>query len=88
MITGQVLGSVWATRKVEALSGMKLMLVECPDSIDTSRLTTFVAVDFVGAGIGDSVVIAKGSSARKAIAMPDAPVDATIVGIIDEREER
>lgn len=88
MITGQVLGSVWATRKVEALSGMKLMLVECPDPSETRRLATFVAVDFVGAGIGDRVVIAKGSSARKAMAMPDAPVDATIVGIIDEREER
>lgn len=87
MITGQVLGSVWATRKVEALSGMKLMLVGCPDPSEKSRMLTFVAVDFAGAGKGDKVVIAKGSSARKAMEMPGAPVDATIVGIIDEKEE-
>lgn len=87
MITGQVIGSVWATQKVESLSGMKLMLVSCPDPSEKGRMTTFVAVDFVGAGKGDKVVIAKGSSARNAMAMPGAPVDATIVGIIDDKEE-
>ncbi len=80
------MGSVWATRKVADLSGMKFMLVGCPDPLETSRITTLVAVDFVGAGKGDTVLIAKGRLARKAMAMPGAPVDATIVGIIDERE--
>ena len=86
MLIGRVAGNVWATRKEEALSGMKLMVVERLDAVTHEALDTFVAVDFVGAGIGEMVLVATGSSARKALSQPNAPVDATIVGIIDEVE--
>lgn len=89
MIVGKVIGNVWATRKEEGLSGMKLMVVRRLDACTNEELDTLVAVDFIGAGIGDRVLVTTGSSARKAGRISgDAPVDATIVGIIDEVEVR
>ena len=67
---------------------MKLMVVRRLDASTNEELDTLVAVDFIGAGIGDRVLVATGSSARKAGTVADAPVDATIVGIIDEVEVR
>lgn len=87
MIIGKVVGNVWATRKDEGLSGMKLMVVQQLDACTGKVLDSLVAVDFIGAGIGDKVIVAQGSSARKACRNnEDVPVDATIVGIIDEVE--
>lgn len=86
MIIGRVIGNVWATRKEETLSGMKLMVVRRTDVITKEELDTLVAVDYVGAGIGEMVLVATGSSARNALDFSGAPVDATIVGIIDEVE--
>ena len=88
MIVGKVIGNVWATRKEEGLTGMKLMVVRRLDASTNEELDTLVAVDFIGAGIGDRVLVATGSSARNAGSIADAPVDATIVGIIDEVEVR
>ncbi len=88
MIIGEVMGNVWATRKEEGLTGMKLMVVRHLDACTNEALDTLVAVDFIGAGIGDRVLVAMGSSARNVGAITDAPVDATIVGIIDEVEVR
>ncbi len=86
MIIGEVVGNVWATRKNESLNGLKLMVVKRIDSYKSTESERFVAVDFVGAGIGDKVLVTTGSSARIAMDNPDSPVDATIVGIIDEVE--
>ena len=87
MIVGKVVGNVWATRKEEGLSGMKLMVVRRLDACTNEELDTLVAVDFIGAGIGERVLVATGSSARNAgDTTCKAPVDATIVGIIDEVE--
>ena len=89
MIICKVIGSVWATRKEESLNGIKLMIVTRLDPKDTARkdgLETFVAADFVGAGVNDKVIVATGSSARLACRNTEPPVDATIVGIIDELE--
>ena len=87
MIVGKVVGNVWATRKEEALEGMKLMVVRRQDAVTLEELETLVAVDFIGAGIGDRVIVATGSSARHAgRCTNNEPVDATIVGIIDEVE--
>ncbi len=88
MIIGKVIGNVWATRKEEALSGLKLMIVKRIDTENSKNNDSFVAVDCVGAGIGERVLVTTGSSARKALDNPNAPVDATIVGIIDEVEVR
>lgn len=86
MIICKVLGSVWATRKDEALNGIKLMIVQRLDVCNGNETDSFVAADFVGAGVGDRVLVATGSSARNACGQADAPIDATIVGIIDELE--
>ncbi|MDP3480771.1 MAG: EutN/CcmL family microcompartment protein [Desulfoprunum sp.] len=86
MLIGKVIGNVWATRKEESLNGLKLMVVQRIDPFSDKDLDTLVAVDFVGAGIGEKVLVATGSAARKSIAVNQAPVDATIIGIIDAVE--
>ena len=86
MIIGIVKGSLVATRKNEALVGQKLMIVEPIGKTDigTSRL---VAIDNVGAGVGDTVLVACGSAARVGCRLEEAPVDAAIVGIVDEDQK-
>lgn len=80
MIIGKVVGSVVSTRKCETLTGSKFMIVEPIPSLKVnSRL---VAIDRVGAGIGEFVLVATGSAAR--VDTPTVPVDAAIVGIIDD----
>lgn len=85
MIVAKLVGNVWATRKYDALEGMKFMLVEVLDSKEEKR--QLVAVDTIGAGIGDRVLISQGSSARRILEESDEeriPVDAVIVAIIDD----
>ena len=85
MIIGRVYGSVVSTHTLEALVGYKFMLVQC---IENGTLVDkfLVAVDIIGAGIGEDVIITRGSGARMALGKPDAPVDAAIVGILDEKQ--
>lgn len=87
MIIGKVIGNVWATRKEDALHGLKLMVVEKIDPANDGNRESVVAVDCVSAGIGENVLVTLGSSARKALKNPEAPVDAAIVGIIDGSDE-
>ena len=84
MIIGMVIGNVWATRKEDTLNGMKLMVVQRIDLANSGTHESFVAVDCVGAGIGERVLVVTGSSARKALRNQDTPADAAIVGILDE----
>ena len=84
MIVGKVVGSVVATRKNERLLGSKFMIVEPIDNMTISG--RLVAVDNVGAGIGETVLVATGSAARIGCDMNTAPVDAAIVGIVDEKQ--
>ncbi len=86
MILCKVIGSVWATRKDDALTGVKLMIVRRLDADGKEQDGSFVAADFVGAGIGEQVIVATGSSARIACHNKTAPIDATIVGIVDAVE--
>jgi len=86
MLIGIVVGNVWATRKEESLNGLKLMVVQRLDLAHNKLAESFVAVDCVGAGIGERVLIATGSSARKALYNQESPVDASIVGILDQEE--
>lgn len=83
MIAGKVVGSLVSTRKSDKLVGNKFMIVEPLRhmSADTRQI---IAIDVIGAGIGEYVMVAQGSAARIGCDMPDAPVDAAIVGIIDE----
>lgn len=87
MIIGKVVGNVWATRKEETLNGFKLLVVKPKDYYYEKDGPTFVAIDSVGAGVGEIVLVVKGSSARKVVGRNgEPPIDATIVGIVDEIE--
>ena len=81
LIVGKVVGSVVATRKNEGLTGNKFMIVEPIKNMSCNGRV--VAVDNVGAGIGEIVMVALGSAARIGCGMEGAPVDAAIVGIVD-----
>lgn len=84
MILGRVIGTVWATRKDEQLVGMKLQLVR-EVSLDLEPTSNFVvAVDSVGAGVGEIVLVVQGSSARQTEQTRNKPVDAVISAIVDK----
>ena len=86
MTLGRVVGTVVATRKEEKLQGFKLQVVETLD-LDLNPTGSFVvAVDAVGAGVGEVVLTASGSSARLTQATQDRPVDAVILAIVDTLE--
>ncbi len=83
MIVGKVIGSIVSTRKNENLVGNKFMLVE-PLEVIGDKTKRIVAVDNIGAGIGEIVLVAIGSAARVGCGMETAPIDAAIVGIVDD----
>jgi ethanolamine utilization protein EutN len=89
MFLARVEGSVVATKKDASMSGRKLLVVR-PQLVDEKDPTKFrpgantiVAVDSVGAGVGELVLFCQGSSARLAPNLKDAPVDAVVIGIVD-----
>lgn len=83
MLAGKVVGSVVSTRKNDKLIGSKFMIVEVLSGM-RAKDQQLIAVDNVGAGIGEYVLVATGSAARIGCGMTEAPVDAAIVGIIDD----
>ena len=82
MLKGIIRGNIVSTRKQETLIGSKFMEVEL---IENGELTKkfIIAIDSVGAGLGETVLITTGSSARLALHNTSAPADAVIVGIVD-----
>ena len=86
MIVGKVVGSLVSTTKNDNLIGSKFMIVEPLEKMQSGQAgnSRIVAVDNVGAGIGETVLVATGSAARVGCGMPDAPIDAAIVGIVDD----
>jgi len=83
MIIARILGTVVSSQKDERLLGKKLLIVR-PVNVDGTDTTGYVvAVDTVGAGYHERVLVVAGSSARLAQGMKDVPVDAAIVGVID-----
>ncbi|MGC9222468.1 MAG: EutN/CcmL family microcompartment protein [Terracidiphilus sp.] len=86
MFIAKVIGNVVSTQKIAKFRGMKLLLVQ-PYINKEGKLqisgSSVVAVDGVGAGVGECVLFTQGSSARLTPATKDAPVDAVIVGIVD-----
>jgi len=82
MIIGKVTGSVVSTRKNENLIGNKFMIVE-PIDCDNK----VVAIDNIGAGIVEYVLVATGSAARVGCGQGSSPIDAAIVGIIDDGKD-
>ena len=82
MLMGEVVGSVVSTRKHESLVGNKLLIIETLDCMGDQR-KRLIAIDTVGAGIGEIVLVVTGSSARQSVRNQNAPIDAAIVGIVD-----
>lgn len=84
MLVGRVVGSIISTRKSEKLVGNKFMVIEPLFSGKEGEKEQFVAVDPIGAGVGEKVLVSFGSAARIGCNMETAPIDAAIVGIVDE----
>jgi len=83
MILARVIGTVVATRKDPRLEGTKLLVVRTLSPEGKPEAGYLVAVDTVGAGVSDRVLVVQGSSARMAPECKERPVDAAIVGIVD-----
>ena len=86
MIIARIIGTVVASQKDERLNGKKLLIVR-PINLDGTDGSGYtVAVDTVGAGFHEKVLIVSGSSARLAEGNKDCPIDAAIIGVIDSYE--
>lgn len=82
MVTARLIDNIWATRKAESLNGLKFMLAEVIGGArDGERM---VVADIISAGIGDRVIITTGTSARRMLGNDEIPVDAAVIGIIDD----
>jgi ethanolamine utilization protein EutN len=86
MWVGKVIGTVVATPKDDSLTGCKLLIVRPENFCRKSGDTPVVAVDTIGAGTGETVLVVDGSSARHVSGRPNSAIDAAIVGIIDSIE--
>jgi microcompartment protein CcmK/EutM len=86
MLLGRVVGTVVSTNKEQELSGLKFLLVRGADATGAANGPLVVAIDAVGAGVGEVVLYASGSSARQTRVTKDRPVDATIMAIVDAIE--
>jgi microcompartment protein CcmK/EutM len=83
MLLARIVGTVVATRKDPRLVSNKLLLARPVDPRGKAEGNYLIAVDTVDAGVGETVLIVSGSSARMASGMKDCPVDAVVVGIVD-----
>ena len=86
MYLARVLGTVVSTRKEEEIEGLKLLLLQQCGVDGEPKGTQLVAADSVGAGVGEVVLYASGSSARQTTLTKDRPVDAVVMAIVDEVE--
>lgn len=84
MLLARIVGTVVATRKDPRLVSSKLLLARGIDPKGNAEGNYLVAIDTVDAGVGETVLIVSGSSARMATGMKDVPVDAAVVGIVDD----
>lgn len=87
MIIGKVIGTVISTRKNPKLIGNKFLIVEPLGDFGFDSKNRIVAVDNVGSGVGEIVLVAMGSSARNVCEVDKSPIDAAIVGIVDNEKD-
>lgn len=84
MFLGKVIGTVWSTKKDDNLVGSKLLIIRQLDLELKEKPNFVVAVDSVGAGEGEIVLVATGSSARQTNITKNKPVDAVVMAIVDK----
>lgn len=82
MVAAKLIDHIWATRKADPLNGYKFMLAEIIGG--TREGERLIVVDIISAGIGDRVIVSTGSSARRMLKDDEVPVDAVVIGIIDD----
>lgn len=87
MIIGKVVGTVICTRKNDHLVGNKFLIIDPMEKMVSEMESRIVAVDNVGAGIGEIVLVARGSAARVGCGDENSPVDACVVGIVDDPQK-
>ena len=81
MFAARLIDNIWATRKADSLVGLKFMMAEIIGGTDAGRY--IIVADNIGAGVGERVLVATGSAARKMLNSDSIPVDAAVIGIID-----
>ena len=86
MLLGKVIGTVVASKKEPEIEGLKLLVVKGSELDGQASGPVVVAVDAVGAGVGELVLYAAGSSARQTIQTKDKPVDHVVMAIVDQVE--
>ena len=86
MQLGKITGTVVATQKDEGLEGLRLLIVQVMDKAAKVTNNYAVAVDAIGAGVGEVVLVVSGSSARMATKVLNKPVDAAIIAVVDSVE--
>ncbi len=84
MLLGKVIGTIWSTRKDENLVGSKFLIIRQLNLDYTPKDSTIIAIDSVGAGVGEVVLVAQGSSARQTDITQNKPVDAVVMAIVDK----
>lgn len=82
MVAARLIDNIWATRKADSLNGYKFMFAEIIGG--TREGERLIVADIISAGIGDRVIVSTGSSARRMLGNDEIPIDAVVIGIIDE----
>jgi microcompartment protein CcmK/EutM len=86
MMIARVIGTVVSTLKEPTIEGLRLLVCQPVDAEGNNAAATLVAADAVGAGVGEMILYATGSSARQTIATQNRPVDAVVMAIVDNWE--
>ncbi|WP_239614996.1 EutN/CcmL family microcompartment protein [Cohnella mopanensis] len=86
MFLGKVIGSVWATQKEEGMDNLKLLVIQPIDFHHREDGQHVIVADRIGAGVGERVIVSRGSPARILFNQRMVPIDAMIVGIVDSFE--
>ena len=86
MLLGRVAGTLVSSRKEDTLEGLKFLVIKQLDVEDSETGGYVVAADAVGAGVGEVVLYATGSSARQTVMTKDRPCDAVVMAIVDTWE--
>jgi len=86
MVLAKIIGTVVATQKEQSMKGLRFMLCQPVDMDGKPAGGSVVAVDAVGAGVGEIILYASGSSARQTVATDNRPCDAVIMAIVDNWE--